>query len=198
MWDARFSDEEYVYGLEPNSFLAESVDRLKPEGRVLSLGAGEGRNEVWLAERGFRILAVDSSSVGLDKLRHLAHRRKVRVETLLADIREFRPEKSAFDAILLVFLHLASADRPALHSRIWHSLAPGGIFLAELFRGEQIMRSSGGPRNPDLLYEREEFERDFPDAEWMILRELKRDLSEGALHMGEACLIQALARKPGG
>ncbi len=47
MWNERYSGDEYVYGTEANSFLAEHAGMLS--GPVLSLGEGEGRNAVFLA-----------------------------------------------------------------------------------------------------------------------------------------------------
>jgi len=179
MWDSRFAGEGYVYGIEPNAFLVEQASRFPAGGRVLSLGAGEGRNEVWMAGHGFRVTALDSSSVGLGKLRLLAASRGVEVETVLADASEAELPEASFDAAVLIFLHLGSAARPAFHARIWRALKPGGLFLAELFRMEQIERRSGGPRNPDFLYRADELARDLPEAEWIVLRALERELSEG-------------------
>ncbi len=53
MWNQRYDTEEYVYGTEPNGFLAEACAQI-PAGPVVCLGAGEGRNAVFLAERGAR------------------------------------------------------------------------------------------------------------------------------------------------
>jgi 2-polyprenyl-3-methyl-5-hydroxy-6-metoxy-1,4-benzoquinol methylase len=76
MWDERYNSAEYAFGTEPNDFLVSAVDRL-PGGRILCLGEGEGRNAVWLAERGFDVTAVDASRVGLDKALRLAEDRRV-------------------------------------------------------------------------------------------------------------------------
>jgi hypothetical protein len=53
-WDERYSAEGYVYGTSPNRWVVEQAPRIRPDGRILSLGEGEGRNAVWLAEQGFR------------------------------------------------------------------------------------------------------------------------------------------------
>ena len=60
MWDERYSSDDYVYGTAPNDFLVSVADRL-PGGRVLCLGEGEGRNAVWLAQRGLEVTAVDGT-----------------------------------------------------------------------------------------------------------------------------------------
>ena len=66
MWDERYAVAEFVYGKEPNAFLAEHCDKL-PKGKVLSLAEGEGRNAVFLAAQGYEVTAVDASLVGLNK-----------------------------------------------------------------------------------------------------------------------------------
>ncbi len=196
MWDERFKDEAFVYGTQPNEFLESVADRLKPGSHILSLGSGEGRNEIWLAERGHQLTAVDSSQVGLDKLQKRASERGVEVETILGNALDYAPEPEGFDAAILIFLHVRSHLRPALHELLWSALRPGGFLIMEQFRREQIERESGGPRNIDMLYHTDEIPRDFPTAELLIHQELERDLDEGVLHVGAACLLQVLARKP--
>jgi len=194
-WDERFRGEELVYGSEPNAFLVEVAGGFPAGGRILSLGAGEGRNEIWLAERGFRVTALDSSPVGLDKLRRRSEDRGVEIEILLGDALDYEPEPGAFDAAILIFLHVASARRPELHAKLWRAIRPGGLLAMELFRREQIGRDSGGPRKLDLLYWTDEVPRDLPEAELIVHRAVQRRLDEGVLHLGEACLLQVLARK---
>ncbi|MDP8205523.1 MAG: hypothetical protein P9L92_02580 [Candidatus Electryonea clarkiae] len=71
MWDNRYDTEEYVYGKEPNDFLVEVSPKLRGK-RALCLAEGEGRNAVFLAQCGFDVTAIDSSSVGLAKALKLA------------------------------------------------------------------------------------------------------------------------------
>lgn len=62
-WDRRYSGAELVWAAAPNRFVAEALDGVEP-GRALDLAAGEGRNAVWLAERGWEVTAVDFSVCG--------------------------------------------------------------------------------------------------------------------------------------
>ena len=91
MWDARYSGAEYVYGTAPNDFLASVADQI-PKGWVLSLAEGEGRNAVYLAGLGYKVLAVDSSAVGLGKAQQLAKEYDVAIETRVADLADFAIE----------------------------------------------------------------------------------------------------------
>ncbi|MBV5324178.1 MAG: class I SAM-dependent methyltransferase, partial [Rhodospirillaceae bacterium] len=83
MWDERYAVEEYVYGTEPNAFLAENAGLLC--GPVLSLAEGEGRNAVFLASLGLDVLGVDGSAVGLAKARRLAGAQGVSIRAEKAD-----------------------------------------------------------------------------------------------------------------
>src|SRR5690606_10209179 len=85
-WNARFASADYLFGTEPNAFLAANARRIVPGGRVLAVADGEGRNGVWLAERGFDVLAMDFSPVALAKSRALAEDRGVALATVEADI----------------------------------------------------------------------------------------------------------------
>jgi len=71
MWDERYSTKEYVWAIEPNQFVKEHLADLEP-GTAIDLGAGEGRNAVWLASLGWQATAVDLSAVALEKGEKLA------------------------------------------------------------------------------------------------------------------------------
>ena len=92
-WDARYAQKELVWTAEPNRRFAAEVDGLAP-GRALDVACGEGRNAVWLAERGWRVTAVDLSSVGLAKARDLAAARGVEVDLVHADVLAWDPERA--------------------------------------------------------------------------------------------------------
>jgi len=82
MWDERYSQPGFAYGTEPNEFLAAVAGRI-PVGPVLTLGEGEGRNAVYLAGLGHRVVAVDQSEVGLAKARRLAADRDLTIKNHL-------------------------------------------------------------------------------------------------------------------
>jgi hypothetical protein len=63
-WEARYSAPDYIFGKEPNYFLAKSKHLLPKSGRALAVADGEGRNSVWLAEQGFDVHAIDFSPAG--------------------------------------------------------------------------------------------------------------------------------------
>jgi hypothetical protein len=92
IWDQRYATDDYAYGTEPNEFLAQVVGGLDADGRALCLAEGEGRNAVFLAQRGFDVHAVDASAVGIAKAQRLATERSVSIVTEVADLDGYRIE----------------------------------------------------------------------------------------------------------
>src|ERR1035437_5071104 len=88
LWSNRYRDagEHYVFGTEPNRFLAHRAALLQDGQTALSIADGEGRNSVWLAEQGLQVSAVEISPVAIEKARRLAAGRKVDVDFVLADM----------------------------------------------------------------------------------------------------------------
>lgn len=197
MWDERYATPEHVYGTAPNAWLAEQGARLPAGSRILSLGEGEGRNGVWLAERGHRVEAVDGSAVGLSKARRLAQARGVSLATTVADLADYRPEAGAYQAVVLIYVHLPPALRATVHARAEAALAPGGALILEAYTPRQLAHASGGPKDPAMLYEPATLRADFPGLAWEVLREASLDLDEGPLHRGLAAVVRGLGRRPG-
>lgn len=193
MWDERFASKQYVYGTEPNDFLAEHAGLL--EGPVLSLAEGEGRNAVFLASLGHQVLGVDHSAVGLAKARKLAASRGVAIQTELADLTTYTPPADTFGAVVSIFAHLPSHRRKRLHQRVVQALKPDGVILLEGYSKAQIDRGTGGPKDIDMLLSRAEIEQEFSSFEIVLSRELEREVIEGSFHTGLASVVQFIGKK---
>lgn len=149
---------------EPNRFVAHEVGDLAP-GRSIDLACGEGRNAVFLAEKGWRSTGVDFSRVALDKAERLAASRGVTVEWLLEDLRSYAPRERAFDLAVLCYVHLPPTERGALHARAVRSLAPGGTILVVGHDLVNLTEGTGGPLDPDVLLTPDEVVADLTGAE---------------------------------
>jgi SAM-dependent methyltransferase len=193
IWNERYAAREYIYGTEPNTFLAEHAGMLS--GPVLSLAEGEGRNSVYLASLGLQVLGVDSSEVGLAKAQALAQSKGVEIETLVADLAGFEPQAGAYGAVVSIFAHLPSAIRDRLYPLVERALKPGGIILLEAYSEDQLGRDTGGPKDLDLLMTPAKIEQGFPDCEPILLREQVREVREGSYHTGEAAVVRFIGRK---
>lgn len=194
-WNQRYATDELAYGEAPNEFLAQMADRLPTGGRALDIGAGEGRNALFLASRGFDVIAMDQSEVGMQKAQQLARDRGLSLHTQVVDLQEFDAEHDSFDVISSIFVHLPRALRAAVHQRVPSWLKPGGVFLLEAYAPDQIERSTGGPKDPSLLAPLEVILGELGGLKIERQAALIRNVCEGRFHSGEASVIQILARK---
>ena len=194
MWDTRYASDEFSFGTQPNDFLVEASTFLPAGGHVVSLGEGEGRNGVWLAEQGFRVTAIDGSAVGLEKAARLAASRGVALETLVGDLAEVALPEGA-DAILSIFCHLPSALRRDVYRRAKAALRPGGVAIFEAYHPNQLEFATGGPSDVDMLVRLEELQQDWEGTECLLGREIVREVVEGKRHSGRAAVTQAVFRK---
>ena len=193
MWNERYSSDEFAYGTESNSFLAENAKLLT--GPVLSLAEGEGRNAVFLALRGLEVLGVDGSAVGLAKAHKLAELKGVAVRTEVADLAAYAPAANTYGSVVSISAHLPGNVRRRLYPLVEQSLKPGGIILLEAYSKSQLSRNTGGPKDPDILMTVEDILMEFPDCEVILCQEIEREIVEGEFHTGLACVVQFIARK---
>jgi SAM-dependent methyltransferase len=190
-WDARYAGRELVWTAEPNRFLVAETSELPP-GRALDLACGEGRNAVWLAERGWRVTGVDFSAVGIDKARRLADSRGVEVEWVVADVLEYRPEPGAFDLVAVLYLQLPEDERRAMLAAASDAVAPGGTLLVVGHDLLNLTEGHGGPRTAAVLFTPEDVTTDLRGLEVERAQRVLRPVAlEGG---GEATAIDALVR----
>lgn len=187
-WNERFGTPTYIYGEAPNDFLREVAGRLR--GPVLSLGEGEGRNAVFLAEQGLDVTAVDISDQGLRKTALLAAKRGVKVKTVLADLADYDFEPGTWGAIVSIWCHLPAQVRAPVHRAAVRALAPGGAFVLEAYTPRQLNHGTGGPKTADLLYEPEELQQELDGLQLEIFEEREREVNESALHRGTSAVVR--------
>lgn len=194
-WNDRYASHDSVYSEAPNDFVAESAGRMPVSGLAIDLGAGEGRNALFLASRGLDTLAVDQSEVGLAKASSLAAARGLALRTMVADLDRFDTDPGTVAVVTSVFVHLPAEIRAPLHARVREWLAPGGVFVLEAFAPEQAARTTGGPSDParfapldTLIGELEGLRIDHGAT-------LTRRLREGPFHDAESPVVQMLATR---
>ncbi len=194
-WDDRYKTEDYVFGTEPNDFLAEVASQV-PKGKVLCLADGEGRNGVYLAELGHRVTSVDASGVALDKARQLANERSVSLTFEQADLNDYSLGDAAWDCCVSIFFHMPHEMRRAMHRKIMQAMRPGGYLILEAYTPAQLAFGTGGPPVEELLMTLELLREDFAGLNFLIGREIERDVREGKGHAGHSSVVQVLAQKP--
>lgn len=149
-WNERYATKEYVWNTEPNQFVRTHLSDLEP-GTAIDLGAGEGRNAVWLATRGWTVTAVDFSSVGLEKAARLAGDEGVEVAFVVADATTYEASGPA-DLVIVSYLQLEEKQRRTVleHAKRW--LAPGGTIFVIAHDRSNVEGGYGGPSSPAVCY----------------------------------------------
>ena len=150
-WDERYSGPDLVWGAGPNRFVTGEVTAL-PAGRAVDLGTGEGRNAIWLAERGWQVTAVDFSAAGLARAARLGVERGVNVDWIQADLLDYQPAPGGYDLVLVAYIHLPPASLARVLRAAAAAVAAGGTLLVIGHDRDNITRGYGGPQDPDRLY----------------------------------------------
>lgn len=196
MWDERYARQDYLFGTDPAAFLAASADLLQPGKTALAVADGEGRNSVFLAERGLSVTAMDASEVGIEKARRLATDRGVSIDFQLADINTWDWDTASYDVVVGVFIQFLNPEqRPAVFAGMQRALKPGGLLLLHGYRPEQVDYGTGGPPVRENMYTDELLAAAFADLSIERLESYDAAIEEGTGHVGMSALIDLVARK---
>ena len=196
-WDERFAGEAYRFGTEPNRFLVSCRELIGESGRVLCVADGEGRNSVWLAGQGLDVEAFDTSPVGVAKAERLADDRGVHVNFQVADADGWDWPEDAYDVVVAIYIQFAPPEmRRRIFGRIARALRPGGLFLLEGYRTEQLAYGTGGPKVLDQLYTEPQLRSELSMFAIEEIRSYDADIDEGPAHSGLSAVIDVIARRP--
>lgn len=198
-WNQRYGAKEYAYGVEPNQFLKEELERIKP-GKALFPAEGEGRNAVFAAKLGWEVFAFDISESGKMKAEKLAGLEGVSLDYQVGTLEEMNYEKESFDLIVLIFAHFPKPIRSLIHAGLLELLKPGGLVILEGFSKAHLAFSTanpkaGGPKEISMLFSREELMEDFASLQEISLDEIEVFLSEGEFHQGQSSVIRMIGQK---
>jgi len=195
-WNARFAREDFLFGEEPNAFLRAQAQRLRAGSSVLCVADGEGRNSVWLAAQGFAVTAFDFAPNAVAKAKRLADRRGVKVVHQLGDIYSWPWVAARYEAVVAVFIQfLPPKGRESVFAGMQSAVEPGGLFLLEGYRPEQVDYATGGPPRREHMYTRAWVEQQFSGWEILALDSYDAVIREGTAHNGMSALIDLVARK---
>jgi 2-polyprenyl-3-methyl-5-hydroxy-6-metoxy-1,4-benzoquinol methylase len=150
-WNRKHGEAGLLFGAEPNRFLVAEAAGLPP-GRALDLACGSGRNAVWLAQKGWSVVAADFSDVALEQARGLAAERRVEVEWVQADLREWEPPLRAFDLVVMLYLQLPAEELEPIMRRAAGAVADGGTMVVVGHHADNLASGSGGPKDPRVLF----------------------------------------------
>jgi SAM-dependent methyltransferase len=125
-WDERYRQHGSVWSPNPNPHLLAEAAGLRP-GSVLDVGSGEGADSLWLARQGWRVTAVDISSVALARAAERAAQdaeAAARITWVHHDLTSSPPPSGTFDLVSAQFMHLPLAERTELYHRLAASVSP--------------------------------------------------------------------------
>lgn len=190
-WNKKYDKQDFHYGLKPNRFIALMLES-RPPGRMLLVGAGEGRNAVYAASLGWEVHAIDLSSTARGKALNLAASKGLELQYSLEDASQFESDYK-FDAIGLFFAHFPPDVRRSIHQNLCNYLKPVGELWLEAFAPGQLDFASGGPKMAEMLYGPETLQMDFEALQIRQLEVKRYELDEGEGHQGLGEVIRLRA-----
>ncbi len=169
-WDGKYSESPDVFGRGPAEWLLRCyplIERhLNLPAKALDIAAGQGRNSLALARRGFEVLALDISPVGLAQLQNRADESGLPVNTVYSAVQDWSWPENEFDLVADFFF----LERPVL-GRIARTCRPGGLVCFEAYTVAQL-NAPVGPKCPrEYLLEPGELPSLFPGFETLDQRE---------------------------
>ena len=172
VWDERYRSRDALWSGKPNQYLVSETDGLPP-GSALDVGAGEGADAIWLATRGWRVTAVDISSVALARAAAHAGERGAdvasRIQWLHEDLKAWQPVKTSFDLVSAQYLHLPAADRAAVFGALAAAVAPGGTLLIVGHHPSDLQTTVPRPPWPELFYTGDDIAALLDVGDWDIV-----------------------------
>jgi SAM-dependent methyltransferase len=169
-WDRRYAETDLVWSGAPNRFVEAELADLPP-GRAVDLAAGEGRNALWLATRGWSVTAVDFAAAGLEKGRALQrrHEGELRIDWVHADVLRYDPADGPYDLALLAYLQLPDEERRTAVRRAFGMLRDGGTLFVVAHDSTNLTEGTGGPQDAGVLYTAEDVLADLDGERFEVL-----------------------------
>jgi SAM-dependent methyltransferase len=197
MWEDRYrSAGDYLFGTAPSGFLSDNPGWLRPGLRALSVADGEGRNSVFLAEKGLTVSAFDMAPTAVERGRALAAAKGVVVDFNVTDWAGWDWTRE-FDLVVAIFIQFADPERrEGQFADLRRAVAPGGVLMLHGYTPEQIAYGTGGPGNPAHMYTPDLLREAFGDWQVERLASYERDVQEGRGHSGRSALIDLVVRRP--
>ena len=156
-WDEKYSRPTFIYGKSPAQFLAENSQSIPYAGTFLDLGMGEGRNAVFLAQKGYKVTGVDISSVAVKKAYLLAQEFGVKIKGVVASLEDYKIAPSSFDAIVCFYY----VDR-SLVEKIKSWLKPNGVLIYEAYTTRERNKKKRDPLDEETHLKEQELLKLFP------------------------------------
>jgi len=126
--------KEKIIELKPNPVLEKFIKSF-PKGKALDLGAGQGRNSIFLAKKGFKVEAIDKDYKSLEICSNSAKNKKLKIKIIKSDIRKFDFKKNKYSLVVSVASldFLKKKEIEIIIKKIRESLIKNGIIFLFVF-----------------------------------------------------------------
>ena len=171
-WDERYRSRDALWSGNPNPHLVAEAGDLIP-GHALDVGAGEGADAIWLASRGWHVIAVDLSTVALE--RACAHADRAgpdiarRIDWVHDDVTSWDPGTGRYDLVSVQYMHLPPAPRKAMLEQLATAVAPGGSLLIVGHHPSDLHTTVQRPHTPELLFTGDDIAAELDPGRWTII-----------------------------
>ena len=194
-WNKRYSINEYLFGKDPAQALLRHEEHLVSNGTTLVIADGEGRNSVYLAKKGFKVTATDSSIVAHQKAKSLAVSENVRVNYKLEDLFNINWSEKSYDNVVgICFQFVPKNLIDTVLMGLRSATKQGGTLLIHGYTPEQIEYGTGGPKDKSLMYTKNTFTNLFHESEIFKLEEYEATINEGVGHNGRSAMIDFIGK----
>jgi cyclopropane fatty-acyl-phospholipid synthase-like methyltransferase len=145
-WEETYkNDDVFTFGESPNNTIVEFEKTFKKSGYILDVGCGEGKNSLYLAKKDFlNIDAFDISENAINKLKRLADKRVLNINSWVDNLCEFKFTKT-YDLIMSFgTLHFVEKDnwkKFILNAK--NNTSISGVHIIQLFTNKL-------PATPDI------------------------------------------------
>ncbi|MGH3255163.1 MAG: SAM-dependent methyltransferase [Streptosporangiaceae bacterium] len=171
-WDERYRSKDALWSRNPNPHLVAQAGDLSP-GHALDVGAGEGADAIWLAGRGWHVIAVDLSAVALERASAHADQAGAdiagRIDWVHEDVTSWDPGPGRYDLVSVQYVHLPPARRQALLEHLARAVAPGGSLLMVCHHPSDLQTTVPRPNMPELFYTGDDIAAELDPGQWAII-----------------------------
>lgn len=200
MWNSRYGNSEYAYGIAPNEFFKTIINQQNLTGKILLPAEGEGRNAVYAAKKGLDVFAFDTSIEGKKKAEQLAAKEGVTINYEVGEFFNLNLIKEEFDAAALIYAHFPPSILSKYYQKVGELIKPNGLLILEGFSTNHLeFRAAnpkvGGPNKLEMLFSEETIKTNFPNFQIIQLDEVEVELNEGLYHNGIGKVIRFVGRK---
>lgn len=189
-WDQIYLSPDGKVPVNPSSLVLESTANLKP-GTALDVGMGNGRNAIYLARKGWKVVGIDSSDAAIKQAQAGAAKLGAQIDARKGRFEDLRIGAAEYDLILCMYVNDLAVKQAR---KIIAALKPNGLLIVEDYHSDAAFANLK-PDPPQTGYKTNELLRAFNALRILRYedRSAQAEWSNGP--DGRAPLVRLVARK---